>query len=114
MSYAQKIDFSFCMEAVAFKLLGEPSQKHGNEWRYGTRGSMSVDIKKGEWYDHELGKGGGVVELIRRKVYGDPIVWLRNEGFLDPARSHTEPPQVVSRSRPRAVEPPEADGQTEP
>ena len=38
MSFAQTIDFNTMMEPVAIRLLGEPAQKHGQEWRYGNRG----------------------------------------------------------------------------
>src|SRR5215475_11219623 len=109
MSFAQKIDFNALMEPVALRLLGEPAQKLGNEWRYGGRGSLAIDIKKGTWFDHEANKGGGVLELIRRKQYGDPILWLRSVGLPDPSRSHTEPPQIVSQT-----EPPQVGSQTKP
>ena len=92
MSFAQKIDFNALMEAVALRLLGEPAQKRGHEWRYGNRGSLTIDIEKGTWFDHEANKGGGVVELIRRRRYEHPVAWLRSEGLLEPP----EPPQVVS------------------
>ena len=98
MNLAQRIDFDALMEPVAIRLLGEPSQKRGNDWRYGTRGSLSVDIKNGRWFDYEANKGGGVLELIRRKQYGDPMLWLRSVGLADPSRSHTEPPQVGSQT----------------
>src|SRR5262249_704766 len=103
MNFAQKIDFNSLMEPVALRLLGEPAQKLGNEWRYGGRGSLAIDIKKGTWFDHEANKGGGVLELIRRKQYGDPILWLRSVGLPDPLRSHTEPPQVGSQTKPKMV-----------
>jgi len=94
------IDFNSLMEPVALRLYGEPRQKRGNEWRYGTRGSLAIDIKKGTWFDHEANRGGGVIELIRRKQYGDPRLWLRSVGLLEPpqAVSHTEPPQIVSQT----------------
>src|SRR5215831_8654903 len=109
MSFAQKIDFNSLMEPVALRLLGQPAQKRGNEWRYGARGSLAIDIKKGTWFDHEANKGGGVLELIRRRQYGDPRVWLQSVGLTDPSRSHTEPPQVgsqteiVSQTEPKMV-----------
>jgi hypothetical protein len=65
MNFAQKIDFDTLMEPVAIRLLGEPAQKHGQEWRYGNRGSLAIDTKKGTWFDHEANIGGGVFDLIR-------------------------------------------------
>ncbi len=93
---AKRIDFDALMEPVAIRLLGEPSQKRGNDWRYGTHGSLSIDINKGRWFDHEANQGGGVFELIRREGYEQPAAWLRSEGLL---RS----PQVISRTESRIV-----------
>ena len=44
MNFAQKIDFDILMEPVALRLLGEPQYKRGDEWRYGSRRSLSIDI----------------------------------------------------------------------
>src|SRR5262245_19522985 len=82
MPFAQKIDFNALMEPVARRLLGEPAQKLGNEWRYGSRGSLAIDLKKGSWFDHEANAGGGVFDLIRRQGYDQPAAWLRSEGLL--------------------------------
>ena len=73
MSFAQKIDFNTMMEPVAIRLLGEPAQKHGQEWRYGYRGSLAVDIKKGTWFDHEanIGGGGGAARSSEHKGCAD-------------------------------------------
>jgi hypothetical protein len=61
-------DFASLMGAVARELLGEPnralSSKH--ELRYGTRGSLAIDLKKGVWHDHETNTGGGVLDLVTR------------------------------------------------
>jgi hypothetical protein len=50
------------IEPVARELLGEPNGKlsNGKELRFGTRGSMSVDLEKGVWFDNETKQGGGV------------------------------------------------------
>src|SRR5262245_5917756 len=96
MNFAQKIDFNSLMEPVALRLLGEPAQKLGNEWRYGSRGSLSIDLKKGSWFDHEANVGGGVFDLIRRQGYDQPAAWLRSEGLLGS-------PQVVSHTEPKIV-----------
>jgi hypothetical protein len=96
MNFAQKIDFNSLMEPVALRLLGEPSQKQGNEWRYGSRGSLAIDTNKGTWFDHEANVGGGVFDLIRRQGHEQPAAWLRGEGLL-------AAPQVVRRAAPRIV-----------
>lgn len=48
------------------ELLGKPTDKTAREWRYRSKGSLSVrvdSIKPGQWYDHEAGRGGGLVAL---------------------------------------------------
>ena len=80
--FAQRIDFDVLMEPVALRLLGEPTQKRGNEWRYGRRGSLSIDLANGRWFDHEANKGGGVFDLIQRQGYDQPAAWLRSEGLM--------------------------------
>jgi hypothetical protein len=82
MILAQGIDFNSLMEPVALRLLGEPAQKHGCEWRYGNRGSLSIDLAKGHWFDHEANTGGGVFDLIKRQGHEQPAAWLRREGLL--------------------------------
>jgi putative DNA primase/helicase len=89
MNFAKKIDFDVLIEPVALRLLGEPPHKHGSEWRYGSRGSLSVDIAKGQWFDHEANKGGGVFDLIQRQGHEQPASWLRREGLM------SQPPHVV-------------------
>jgi len=52
------VDFAQFMEVVARAILGEPTSKHGHQWRYGSHGSLSVDIKAGTYFDHEANEGG--------------------------------------------------------
>jgi hypothetical protein len=58
---------------VAKALLGPPNPhlSRKTELRYGTGGSLSVDITKNVWHDHEANKGGGVLDLINRELGGD-------------------------------------------
>ena len=60
-------NLSAYIEGIALKLYGEPSSKRGHEWRYGTHGSLCIDTRKGIWFDHEEGKGGGITGLIERE-----------------------------------------------
>lgn len=57
------------MEAVACALLGDPNEQLSKpgELRFGTNGSMSVDLIAGTFFDHELAQGGGVLDLIKRE-----------------------------------------------
>ena len=58
------------MARVAKALLGAPNQslsKQGKEWRYGTHGSLAIDLHKGTYFDFEIDKGSGVLDLIKRE-----------------------------------------------
>lgn len=76
------------MEAVCLALLGEPN-KHlskPDELRYGQHGSLTVDLRKGVYFDHEANGGGGVIDLIRRETGGqvtDAIRWMKEELNVD-------------------------------
>ena len=55
---------------IAVELLGKPTFRTGQEWRWGRMGSLSVVIggaKAGMWFDHETGDGGGLVDLVARE-----------------------------------------------
>jgi hypothetical protein len=81
-------DLAIHIEPVARALLGEPNrhQSRGNALRYGTNGSMSIDLEKGTWFSHEEGKGGGVLDLINRfkGLEGAAAVdWMRRDLGID-------------------------------
>lgn len=84
------------MESVALRLLGEPTQKRGNEWRYGSRGSLSINLESGTWFDHEANEGGGVLDLIRGQGHERPEGWLQSEALG---------PRVISASQPTTPKP---------
>ena len=79
------------LEPVALAVLDEPTQrlKHGAEWRYGRRGSMTLHVdgpRRGTWKDFEAGQGGGVLALLAHIESLDKpatVDWLRQRGFLD-------------------------------
>jgi hypothetical protein len=88
MSFAEKIDWPSMMESVARRLLGKPNPQLSNtrELRWGRNGSMSVDLEKGTFYDHEAKIGGGVIDLIKYKTGCDhaaAVRWLQAEGYAD-------------------------------
>lgn len=80
-------DWTGLMEPVAKELLGEPNRKFSSatELRYGSRGSISVDLSKGTWYDFETAEGGGVAALIARQTRTEPSEWLKARGYGDDA-----------------------------
>ena len=56
---------------LAVEILGKPSFRVGQEWRWGRKGSLSVVVsgdKAGMWFDHEAGEGGGFVDLVGRDL----------------------------------------------
>jgi 5S rRNA maturation endonuclease (ribonuclease M5) len=75
-------------ERVLQESLGKPNRKLSTktEIRYGTNGSLAVDITKGVYQDHEDGTGGGVLDLLKAyKGLGksDAVKWLQDNGFLE-------------------------------
>ena len=76
------------MATVAGELLGEPNQtlSQPKELRYGNNGSLSVNLEKGTYYDHEAGEGGGVLDLIRCNlglINGAAYDWLKARGLAE-------------------------------
>ncbi|WP_423457608.1 DUF3987 domain-containing protein [Ottowia sp. VDI28] len=81
-------DYVALMEPVARLLLGnlnESMSKPGKELRFGSHGSMSVDLEKGVWSDHELGNGGGVLALIvhcgKAHDLAEAACWIEAQGL---------------------------------
>jgi hypothetical protein len=75
------------MGQTARVLLGEPNAhlSKATELRFGTHGSMSLDLEKGTFYDHENMVGGGVLDLVTREIGGshvDAVEWLKQQGIL--------------------------------
>ena len=72
-------------EPVARLVWGEPSSEKANELRWGTHGSRVVDRTKGVWYDHELGIGGGTLDLVPGSTKRDRLQWLRDRSLISTA-----------------------------
>jgi hypothetical protein len=79
-------DLVALINPVVRLLLGEPNKELSSkkELRYGSRGSLSIDLEKGTWFDHEQDVGGGTLDLITREtgLRGvDRWNWMREHGF---------------------------------
>lgn len=87
--------------AVARELLGEENKKLSTkgELRFGAHGSISVDVARGTYYDHQEGVGGGVLALIEAKAGrpvagGEAVAWLREHGYDVEDRAPMRPAPV--------------------
>src|SRR5262245_3625916 len=89
--------------AILPKYLGEPNRARSTrtELRWGKNGSMSIDLVKHTWWDHEEQQGGGVIDLLMAYDGLDKpgaVRWLRDHGFLkvkpngQAANGHAAPP----------------------
>lgn len=58
----------------------------GDKWRFGTNGSLAVDVEKGTWFSHEASIGGGTLQLVQwvlEKNKDSAMEWLKNEDFIE-------------------------------
>lgn len=80
--------FSEHAAAVARELLGDENKglSGPKELRFGKQGSISVDLERGIFYDHQENAGGGVLWFIEQRA-GAPVAggaavqWLRDHGY---------------------------------
>jgi AAA domain len=89
-------EFVRLMEPIARHFFGEPNTRLSNlakhELRFGNRGSLSIDLRKGTFFDNELNKGGGVLDLIERETGrqgAERHRWLKENGFLPNGEDHS-------------------------
>ena len=63
-----------------------PTNKTRNEWRYGSKGSLSLDLDNDQFYDHEAEVGGGVLQLIIHKGHAtndqEAYQFLKDSGLI--------------------------------
>jgi AAA domain-containing protein len=80
------MEFAQIIGPLAREFFGEPNRAYSSEHelRYGARGSFSVDLRKGTWYDHESEEGGGALDLVTRETKldgSDRLDWLKRHGY---------------------------------
>ena len=103
---------------LALELLGNPTFRLGQEWRWGRKGSLSVVVsgdKAGMWFDHEIGQGGGFIDLVSRDlrmVRSEANNWIADRigtgGRFWPVRQRPAPRAItanVPTARPSAIDP---------
>jgi hypothetical protein len=62
----QEHDWQKIAPDVAKQILGEPTTQKSNEWRWGSKGSLTFNLETAQFYDFEEGVGGGVKWLIEK------------------------------------------------
>ncbi|MGE4533487.1 toprim domain-containing protein [Halomonas sp.] len=98
-------DLAPLMAPVAKELLGEPNKElsRKEEMRFGTHGSLAVDLEGGRWFDHEQQRGGGVLDLIARETGRTDrrlqLAWLEEHGFRERQEPQTKPVKPVEVTR---------------
>ena len=101
-------EFAQIIGPLAKQLLGEPNRALSSavELRYGAHGSLSVDLAKGTWFDHEANEGGGVLDLVTRetKLQGsERLDWLKQQGLLAGRASSDQPGRGTGPDRQQQV-----------
>lgn len=99
----QHDDYAAIADQVARALLGEPNAALSSptELRYGSHGSLSIKLVTGQWFDHERGEGGGVLDLIVRdgeaQGHAQAVRWIETQGFTAPlpANDPQQRPRIV-------------------
>lgn len=86
---------------VAREFLGEPNKALSNpkEMRFGNKGSISVDLEKGTFFDHGANEGGGVLWFVEQqtgRAGREAVVELENRGFDIEDRRNAPPPHSGS------------------
>lgn len=69
---AQKLleELNHMAEPLVKSLLGEPNSKlsSANEYRYGSKGSLKINMNKGLWHNFETGESGNLFSLIKNEL----------------------------------------------
>jgi hypothetical protein len=72
---------------IARQLLSEPNRllSTKNDLRFGNHGSLSVNVEKGIFYDHENKIGGGILDFIEGRGWAEARIKTLTGGTLMPA-----------------------------
>lgn len=87
-TYREPTVITRAMGKVARDLIGEePTTETDDELKFGTRGSLSIDLNAGTWFDFEAGAGGGVLDFVMQRRSTDKagaIAWLQERKHIPP------------------------------
>jgi len=98
------------IEELAQTLLGDPNKKLSDrsQLRFGSKGSVSVNLRTGQWYSHEAGKGGGAFELIKSELgmknFNDVMEYAKKFVNYHPDIQHQVVKNSVTSTKKRDVE----------
>ena len=74
------------IELVAEAMGLKATRKNQNEWRFGSKGSLSLDLNKDQFFDHEANVGGGVTDFVIHMGYAqdqsEAIKFLKKSGLI--------------------------------
>jgi hypothetical protein len=109
VSSDQADEFARYAREVAVELYGEPNKHLSSkgELRFGKNGSVSVDVERGTFFDHERKAGGGVIWAIGEatgQTGAAAVDWMRERGFAIEDRRPA--PQEAPPPRPKVWMPP--------
>jgi len=99
MASMANTEFGKLLKPVALELLGKPDDESGSEWRYGSRGSLCVNIDRGVWHNHEKGTGGGTLDLIQQRLSlnkAGALGWLRDRKLIDERAAPTGSRRIIA------------------
>ena len=87
----QSVDWQRIAPDVAKQLLGEPSSSSSKELRWGTHGSLTLNLESATWYSFEHDTGGGIIDLIKHlnqdvntvlKQFGHDLALYSNDSLI--------------------------------
>ena len=87
---------------VAQDVFGEISSQVNHMVRFGAKGSKTVDLNSGTWYDFEVGEGGGCIDLLKQYFPDEnPLEILKNRYGLEqnPQNTTTHTAQSILIAR---------------
>ena len=74
------------IELVAEAMGLKATRKNQNEWRFGSKGSLSLDLNKDQFFDHEANIGGGVTDFVIHMGYAkdqwEAVQFLKKSGLI--------------------------------
>ena len=92
------LDWEKIAPEVAVQILGEPSKKDGSYYRWGSKGSLALNLQQGTFFDFENNIGYGLIEFLKSRGL-EPDDFLKDYKTVDidiqnkpnkPARKYTD------------------------